>query len=389
MDAGRKEEPPVQRETGAVKEEAGAVPPEESLTRKRVEPPVIELPSTPRETLLKDGPESKVGRGGGVSYQEQLQGDRRHVFGLVCVGDVTSTWLRMELPVGALENRKGIYSWNPGPMVTYHGTRTGDLHATLELDGAFSIDELVLWQHGYKFTSEAGEMLLSCTVRVFRNESAKGGMAMSAEAIPWRSGRACFVVEILEMRGRGAEGLEIGITDASPVKPIRLKSGDRVQFCLDMGGGIEVYVNDRLQAPSDAAPPPDRFQVLELEIQEWKKHALHFRCWREGAADHPGLRLAEAGSGGKSDSLFSVPAAPQGQDAEKEGGKDFCEICWESIEAEVRHEALRGKKKLWCKQLKMGRKLRLHCADKAEVVDVLKKIRNMFSETEALLGIEL
>lgn len=127
----------------------------------------------------------------------------------------------------------------------------------------------------------------SCMTKVFRNESAKGGMAMSAEAIPWRSGRACFVVEILEMRGRGAEGLEIGITDASPerfiahptyavlsrpswvssdagccwrhgtklsrlsawseVKPIRLKSGDRVQFCLDMGGGMEVYVNGRLQ----------------------------------------------------------------------------------------------------------------------------------------------
>ena len=33
---------------------------------------------------------------------------------------------------------------------------------------------------------------------------------MSAEAIPWRSGRASFLVEILEMRGRGL-GLEFRV----------------------------------------------------------------------------------------------------------------------------------------------------------------------------------
>ena len=103
----------------------------------------------------------------------------------------------------------------------------------------------------------------------------------------------------LKLRGPGREGLEIGITDASPesfrahptyavlsrpswvssdagrcwrhgqrvdprlpewsdLRPINLKSGDQVQFCLDTTGGIEVYVNGKLQVQwqqSDTGAP--------------------------------------------------------------------------------------------------------------------------------------
>ncbi|CAE7316515.1 unnamed protein product [Symbiodinium natans] len=221
---------------------------------------------------------------------------------------------------------------------------TGEPLATLQLDGTFSIERLeselvsvapLPSQSRYKFASEAGEMLRpvvqlrqlgegrdltlqsfvvpkiwgfaqaensfsrsitfqpseldsGCMVRAFCSEDARGGMAISAEAIPWRSGRAAFAVEILGMGTRGHEGLEIGITHRAPetfrahpgyavlsqpswvssdagclwqngskhydlpgwatTTPFRLTAGDVVHFSLMANGDIEVHVNGRIQA---------------------------------------------------------------------------------------------------------------------------------------------
>ncbi|CAE7314794.1 unnamed protein product, partial [Symbiodinium sp. CCMP2456] len=267
-----KEEPPAQRETGALKEEdpkaslsgaatssaseAGVVPPEESPTRKRQEPPVIELPSTPRETLLKDlrgllhflwVHDGALGTGISLfdRSDSEICSDRELLAGAAAGGqpelnfddffdfaralpvthvvhgragslwsDVTSTWLRMELPAATVADSTEVTnagdSWNPGPMVTYHGTRWPKL----------------------PFILRQGQL---------RSGPREAGGHRGVWSSP---------------------SFKVAETYSWP-EPLA-------------GASKEPWIPWNCEAPSDSEPPPDRFQVvLELEIQEWKKHARH------------------------------------------------------------------------------------------------------------------
>mmetsp|Transcript_29654 Transcript_29654/g.66813 ORF Transcript_29654/g.66813 Transcript_29654/m.66813 type:complete len:296 (-) Transcript_29654:134-1021(-) len=253
----------------------------------------------------------------------------------------------------------GAAATSPAPcepiLVNVANAFSGEPLASLEVEAMSSVDQLGLalakvsplpWDSHYRFASEAGHMLerkmavrelgegrevhvAACvvankwgfsplegaksrrlmlkpheqdpdTLSEAHKEGGGGGIALSAEPIPWREGKASFCVEILNMDGdgRGREGLEIGITDAHPkqggrprwvphsgyavlcepswvssdagnfwkdgskdvglppwkdLKPVNLKQGDVVQFSLLEAGDIEVVVNGTLQVHWPAA----------------------------------------------------------------------------------------------------------------------------------------